>query len=123
MLFRSKFYAYLIEKLIEARKELKFSIQYAFWDQFKLLENFSLRKIANLAKLMAFLMGKSLGLNSLKGLELTQENQHISAFFTIFLKSFLNKDDDKKELLELITKLKQNEENLSFFDELITSTY
>ena len=34
----NKFYVFLIEKLVEARKELRFSLQYAFWDQFKLLE-------------------------------------------------------------------------------------
>ena len=115
----NKFYVFLIEKLVEARKELRFSLQYAFWDQFKLLENFTLRKICNLAKLMAFLiLKKALGLGSLKGLELDEKNDHVLLFLKAFCRCLAEPEVSKKDLGEMVEKVKRNEENLSFCEAL-----
>ena len=109
------YYLFLIEKLIELRKELKFSIQYAFWDQFKLLENFTLRKICNLAKLLALLIRKkTLGLGSIKGLEFDEKNEHILLFVKAFIRGLLDDEVNRKEIGEWVEKVKRNEENLSF---------
>lgn len=115
----NKYYLYLIEKLIEARNELRFSVQYALWDQFKLLENFPLRKICNLAKLLAGLTkSRSLNLSSLKGLELDEKNEHIFLFLKAFTRNFLQGNLLKRDLAEIIGKMKKNEENLSFCEAL-----
>jgi len=88
----NKFYVFLIEKLSQIKKELKFSFQYALWDQFKLLENFGLRKICNIAKLTAYLIRKAvIGLGSLKGIELEEKNDHHLLFMKAFLKTFFEK--------------------------------
>ena len=88
----NKFYVFLIEKLSQLKKEVKFSFQYALWDQFKLLENFSLRKICNIAKLTAYLIRKAvIGLGSLKGIELEEKNDHQLLFMKAFLKTLFEK--------------------------------
>lgn len=88
----NKFYFFLAEKLVEIKPDLKFSIQYALWDQYKLVENFTLRKICNLAKFSAFLIKKKvIGLGALKGLELEEKNDHIFLFMKAFLKTFFEK--------------------------------
>lgn len=88
----NKFYFFLVEKLIELKKEMKFCVQYAFWDHFKLLENYELRKICNLAKFCGLLVNKKiLGLNVLKGMDLDQNNEHHFLFMKTFLKSFFEK--------------------------------
>lgn len=117
----NKFYVFLIEKLIEIRKEMKFCVQYSLWDHFKLLENYTLRKICNLAKISGFLVQKKvLGLGVLKGLDLDEKNQHHFLFMKTFLKSFLEKNlqIEKNNIAEIARKIKQNEENVPFCQSL-----
>ena len=83
----NKYYAYLAENLIKVNLKLKFAFQYALWDHFKLLDNYSLRKIANLAKLLFFLIEKRIfGLQVLRGLDIETLNAHQKILLRIILK-------------------------------------
>ena len=53
------FYALLGARLCGAHRELKFGLQCAYWDEFKQLEGASLHRAANLAKLLAQLLGRA----------------------------------------------------------------
>lgn len=83
----NKYYAYLAANLIKLRSTLKYSFQYAFWDHFKQLESYGLRKIANLAKMLSFLvLRKDMGLQALKSLELDMLTEHQELLLKIFFK-------------------------------------
>ncbi|KAL7545843.1 hypothetical protein ACHAWF_009192 [Thalassiosira exigua] len=51
------FYAHLAARICEYHSKSKFTLTLAFWDVMKQLDAFSARKVANLAKLMAHLLG------------------------------------------------------------------
>jgi nucleolar MIF4G domain-containing protein 1 len=53
------FYALLGARLCGCHRELKFGLQCAYWDEFKQLEGASLHRAANLAKLLAQLLGRA----------------------------------------------------------------
>ena len=52
------FYGYLAMRVCEYQAKSRFTLMLTFWDVFKNLDSFPLRKVANLAKLLAhFLLG------------------------------------------------------------------
>ena len=51
------YYAYLAERLCESKYAYRVTFQYAFWDAFKELEDLAARARANLAHLLAHLVG------------------------------------------------------------------
>jgi len=86
----NKYYGYLAENLIKIRSGLKYSFQYALWDHFKQLQHYELRKIANLAKLLSFLvLRKNMGVQVLRSMELDSLNEHESLFVKVFFKDLL----------------------------------
>lgn len=86
----NKYYGYLAENLIKIRSGLKYSFQYAFWDHFKQLEHYELRKISNLAKLLSFLvLRKDMGVQVLRSMELDSLNEHENLFVKVFFKNLL----------------------------------
>lgn len=81
----NKYYCYLTENLINLRSSLKYSFQFALWDHFKQLENYGLRKIANLAKFLSFLvLRKDMGIQSLRSLEFENLSSHQELLLKIF---------------------------------------
>jgi nucleolar MIF4G domain-containing protein 1 len=108
----------LASKLIELDKNMKFSFQYTLWDQFKQIENFTLRKIYNLVKFTLFLIleGK-LSISCIKVLELDERiDQHKNLFMRLFFKDLLEIDTDK--LNAIFKKILQNDDNLPFRESL-----
>ena len=88
----NKFYAFLAENLIRVRHGLKISFQYVLWDHLKQIENYTLRKIANLAKMFSFLVTRNvIGLQVLRSLEFDNLTNHQEIFLTIFFKEFYSK--------------------------------
>ena len=85
------YYGYLAENLIKLLSGLKYSFQYAFWDHFKQLENYGLRKIANLAKLLAFLVTRrNMGVQAIRSFEFEMLSEHQELFLKIFFKELFN---------------------------------
>jgi nucleolar MIF4G domain-containing protein 1 len=88
----NKYYAFLADNLIKVQSNFKVSFQFALWDHFKLLDKYTLRKIANLAKFTSFLVTKrSFGLQILRSLDFEVLNKHQEIFMQVFLKDFLDK--------------------------------
>ncbi|XP_057842704.2 uncharacterized protein LOC131052122 [Cryptomeria japonica] len=68
----NKYYSLLAAKLCHHDKNHKFSLQYCLWDQFKQLDSMELRRLANLARFLADLIGSfSLSLSVLKAIDFT----------------------------------------------------
>ncbi|KAG8457332.1 hypothetical protein KFE25_014061 [Diacronema lutheri] len=64
------FYAQLGARLCEASSDEAYTLQYAFWDHFKQLASYSVRRISHLARLLGALFGRgALPLAALKGIE------------------------------------------------------
>ena len=86
----NKYYCYLAENLIRQNNSIKYSFQYSFWDHFKQLETYALRKISNLAKLLSFLvLRRAMGVQALRTLEFDSLNEHQALFVRIFFKNLL----------------------------------
>jgi len=84
------FYAYLAMRVCEFQQKSKFTLMLTFWDAFKQLESFSVRKIANLAKLLAHLIGsanKCLTIGVLKRVEFSPSDmpESVVVFLSIFM--------------------------------------
>lgn len=101
----NKYYAFLADNLIKVQQNLKFSFQYALWDHLKLLDKYTLRKIANLAKFTSFLVGKrSFGLQILRSFDFEALNKHQEIFLQIFFRDFLDKYNNKFIVTILVLK-------------------
>lgn len=88
----NKYYAFLADNLIRVNRDLKYSFQYALWDHFKQMENYTLRKIANIAKFVSFLCVKNtVGLQFLRALDFDALNQHQEIFLRVFFEDFYAK--------------------------------
>ncbi|KAL3757412.1 hypothetical protein ACHAWU_005143 [Discostella pseudostelligera] len=86
------FYAYLAIRCCEYQPKSRFTLMLTFWDIFKQLETFSDRKVANLAKLLAHLVGsndKCLNIGVLKRIEFspTSMPEMVIVFLSIFMTS------------------------------------
>ncbi len=87
------FYAFLAIRCCEFQPKSRFTLMLTFWDVFKQLETFSERKVANLAKLLAHLVGgngKCLNIGVLKRIDFspTSMPEMVIIFLSIFM-SFL----------------------------------
>ena len=54
----NRFYALLAARLCASHREIKFNMQFAFWDEFKALGEMSLHRTANTAKLLAHVLAR-----------------------------------------------------------------
>ncbi|EAR96171.2 MA3 domain protein (macronuclear) [Tetrahymena thermophila SB210] len=120
------FYSHLTQKLIEINPKIKFSFQYALWDQFKTIERAEIRKINNLAKYAALLCSsKSLGITALKFFDLENLSEQTIIFLKIFLGNFFKKIS-QEDLDIQINKAIAREENFVFvegFKEFLKNYY
>jgi len=86
------------------------------WDQLKQLEDFSLRKICNLAKFLSRLIlhSPASSLSMLKNFsDLTAVSKHEQIFLTAFMEDFFTEVGGPR-LNELIRKLREGDNNQSF---------
>lgn len=68
----NKYYSLLAAKLCHHDKNHKFTLQYCLWDHFKQLDSMEMRRLANLARFLADLIGSfSLSLAVLKAVDFT----------------------------------------------------
>ncbi|KAL4459343.1 hypothetical protein ABPG74_017956 [Tetrahymena malaccensis] len=120
------FYSHLTQKLIEINPKIKFSFQYALWDQFKTIDRAEIRKINNLAKYVALLCStKSLGITALKFFDLENLSEQTIIFLKIFLGNFFKKIS-QEDLDTQINKAIAREENFVFvegFKEFLKNYY
>jgi len=94
------FYAFLAMRVCEYQAKSRFTLMLTFWDAFKQLETFSVRKVANLAKLLAHLIGLSDGnkcvtIGVLKRIEFSPSDmpEMITVFLSIFMTALFESCD------------------------------
>lgn len=100
------FYAYLAMRVCEYQGKSRFTLMLTFWDAFKQLETFTVRKVANLAKLLANLIGSSgspgshnnnkcLSIGVLKRIEFSPSDmpEMIIVFLSIFMTALFESCD------------------------------
>ena len=94
------FYAYLALRACEYQGKSRFTLMLTFWDIFKQLHTFSIRKVANLAKLLAHLIGgggdgelskQCLTIGVLKRIEFSPSDmpEMVIVFLSIFMTDLL----------------------------------
>ncbi|KAL7465973.1 hypothetical protein ACHAXS_006297 [Conticribra weissflogii] len=93
------FYSFVALRVCEYQPNSRFTLMLTFWDAFKQLESYSARKVANLAKLLAHLVGakeKCLTIGVLKRIEFSPSNMpeltiiFLSVFMTALFESVHN---------------------------------
>mmetsp|Transcript_9325 Transcript_9325/g.17854 ORF Transcript_9325/g.17854 Transcript_9325/m.17854 type:complete len:629 (+) Transcript_9325:7150-9036(+) len=90
----NEFYVLLATHLCKEKPSYKYSYQYALWDHLKQMDDYSLRKISNLAKLTARLIGANcISVNCLKILDFGALNSHQSIFLRVVLEHVLAVSD------------------------------
>lgn len=93
------FYGYLAMRVCEYQTKSRFTLTLTFWDTFKQIDIFPVRKIANLAKLLALLVGgrdkQYLNIGVLKRIDFSPSaiQDNIVIFLTIFLTTLFESSD------------------------------
>ena len=100
------YYAYLAIRCCEYQAKSKFTLMLTFWDAFKLIDGYNIRKVANLAKLLAHLIGasnKCLTIGVLKRIEFSPSNmsEMIIVFLSIFMTTLFESCDDALGIQEI----------------------
>lgn len=92
----------------------KIPVQFAIWNQQKQLQNYTLRKISNLAKLFSSLIIEATTLSMLKNLnDMISVDQHQQIFLTIFWEHFFLHVGNTR-LVELMKKITEGDNNSLF---------
>lgn len=119
------YYLHLALKLCSVSHHLRFSFQTAFWDRFKQLDATPPREAANLAMLLAHIVGnKQVPLAVLKPVEFEALSARGVLFFRIFFETLLT-EFDEQTVVEVFRKLaaRQDDPNLLRTKEGITLFY
>lgn len=99
------YYAFLAQHLCSFNHSYKFTIQLSYWDFFKEIDNFPVRKIANYAKLLSHLLLKfTLSFGILKTLQFSNLSKQTKMFLVVLLKDFLNQAS-KEVIGQSVTRL------------------
>lgn len=102
------FYSHLAYRICDYQPQCKFTFQLAFWDTFKQFEAISMRKAANLAKLLFQLVAvhHSLKLSILKVIDMSPDGMTESAviFLTIFFSNIFDTFQDPIQVKELFDR-------------------
>ena len=78
---------YVAKKIIEINKKIKYYLIVTFYDKFKVIDDFNLRKIVNLAKFCSGLASDNvLSISVLKSFALEEPSEHTIIFLKLFLK-------------------------------------
>ena len=86
------YYSLLAEEYLHNHKKLKYSFQFSLWDFLKQIEEFTARKVANLAKFTSRLIWKQVvDFSSLKIIELEKMGVNLSLFFRVLMEEILKK--------------------------------
>lgn len=92
------YYAFLATRCCEYQGKSRFTLMLTFYDVFKMIDTYSVRKIANLAKLLAHLIGSSdkcLTIGVLKRIDLSPSDmsEMIILFLSIFMTTLFESCD------------------------------
>jgi len=93
------FYGYLAMRVCEYQRKSNFTLTLTFWDTFKQMDTFPVRKVANLAKLLALLVGgrdgQYLNIGVLKRIDFSPSEiqDNIVIFLTIFMTTLFESSD------------------------------
>ncbi len=122
------FYGYLAMRVCEYQRKSNFTLTLTFWDTFKQMDTFPVRKVANLAKLLALLVGgrdgQYLNIGVLKRIDFSpsQIQENIAIFLTIFMTT-LFESSDKDRIKSVFTydtaaptATKKKKKTYDFFD-------
>jgi len=82
------FYSHLAVRVCEYQQKSRFTLMLTFWDHFKQLRAYSVRKAANLAKLLGHLMDKCLTVGVLKRIDFSPSD--MSEMVVVFLSVFMD---------------------------------
>lgn len=86
----NKFYTLTSIQLCKNLNSYKYSFQYALWDQLKQFQDFSIRKISNVAKFFAdMILNGAVNFSILKAMEFDDMNEHLSLFLRILLENII----------------------------------
>lgn len=107
----NKFYGHLASRICEYQPQSKFSLQLAYWDAFKQLESMSIRRVANLSKLLFHLIATHQMLRLLpvvKTLDISDNDlgENTRVFLTIVLSSILDYFDEPLSAKALFARQK-----------------
>ena len=96
------FYGYLAMRVCEYQRKSNFTLTLTFWDTFKQMDTFPVRKVANLAKLLALLVGgrdgQYLNIGVLKRIDFSPSEiqENIAIFLTIFMTTLFESSDEDR---------------------------
>ncbi|KAL1512390.1 hypothetical protein AB1Y20_005648 [Prymnesium parvum] len=87
----NRFYALLAARLCTSHREVKFTMQFAFWDEFKSLAEISLHRAANVAKLLAHMLSRdALSISLLKVVKWHRMSERMLFFWQVFFVELLS---------------------------------
>jgi nucleolar MIF4G domain-containing protein 1 len=112
------FYKLLIDKLIFVEKAHRYTFHYTIWDQMKIINTFTIKKLHNLAKLISdLLLTEKVSLPVFLPFEFenANPNQHTLVTYT-FDNYFEQSDSDKTKML--FAKLVKNDSHVEFGKQL-----
>jgi len=123
------FYGYLAMRVCEYQRKSNFTLTLTFWDNFKQMDTFPVRKVANLAKLLALLVGgrdgQYLNIGVLKRIDFSPSEiqENIVIFLTIFMTTLFESSDKDRiksvftyDTAAAITTPKKKKKTYDFFD-------
>lgn len=100
------FYAFLAGKFATYRQGFKVTLQYTLWDCFKQLKDYSLRKLANVAKLYGTLLAQEdLSLSVLRKGNFIRLSDEERIFWQLLLMTFFTKIPSDDELISITQNL------------------
>ena len=105
----NEFYALLGSKFCKFKSSFKYTFQFVLWDNLKQLNDYTIRKVCNLAKLYAHLITeRDLEIPVLKIIDFDEMNKEVSVFLRMLLETILVQANS--ETLEKVFK-KLNKED------------
>ena len=112
------FYELLMEKLLNFDKDNKYTFHYCIWDYMKIIENFKIKKIHNLSKLIANLLIKEkISMPVLLQFKFEEDKNENKIFVNMVLnKYFTDSSEDKTKLI--FAKLVRNDDHVEFAQKL-----
>jgi len=104
----NRFYGLLAARLCASHREIRFTLQFAFWDEFKALPESSLHRAANVAKLLAHVLSRgALSLGLLKVVKWHTMSQRLLFFWQVFCVELLS--EPSAALLKVLAPLREPE--------------
>lgn len=104
----NKYYSLLAAKLCHHDKNHKFTLQYCLWDHFKQLDSMEMRRLANLARFLADLIGSfSLSLAVLKAVDFTDSavlTSKVMMHFRILFETLFTQHSDN-DIWNIFTRI------------------